>query len=293
MLELGAPAQAFCFVELFARARLVTLELKHQAERVVRGRQIRPQVNRATQGGRRSSPVLPGFQHRAEGIVRIRISRVRRNRSAKRRRRPVQLALMPVDDAHRVVGFRAGLDGERAFELGERFRQTIRASEDERQVVARESVAGIELQQLPEGLNRSLQVLFGLGEAQREVPIRIPGSLRDECARSLHRLGALAGLDEREDQVVRGLAKRRALGERAPVGVDGRVERADALERLTQPILHVGIPRRESRRFPEKGERSGVVPPAFELDRAVVRLPGTSRRVLRGDDGRVRRQQGR
>ena len=47
MLELGAAAQSFGFIELAASARLVTVQLKHQGQRVVRGRQVRPQRDRA------------------------------------------------------------------------------------------------------------------------------------------------------------------------------------------------------------------------------------------------------
>ena len=54
------------------------------------------------------------------------------------------------------MGLRSWLDGQRTFQLGQGFGQPIASPQHERQVVPREAVAGVELQQLPEGLDCSL-----------------------------------------------------------------------------------------------------------------------------------------
>ena len=117
---------------------------------------------------------------------------------------------MPVDDAHRVVRLGARLDRQRALELGERLRQPVGAPQDEREVVARQRVARCQFERAAEALDRLLDVLLRLRQPQREVAIRIVWRLGDERARTRHGFGSLAGLDQRENQVVRRLPERPA-----------------------------------------------------------------------------------
>ena len=133
----------------------------------------------------------------------------------------------------------------------------------------------------------SVDVLFRLRQPQREVAIRIAGRLSDERASALHRFGSLARLDEGENQVVDGLPKVRALGHRPAVRVDGGVERAHALERFAEPVLHVGITRREPGRLPQQREGAREIPARLQLDRPRVRVLRARRRLLR-TRGRVR-----
>jgi hypothetical protein len=92
-------------------------------------------------------------------------------------------------------------------------------------------------------------------------PVGVVWGGGDEGARLLQRLGTSPGLDQREYQVVGGLLRIRAGGQRPLEGVDGGIERAQALERLAQPILHVGIERRRDQR----PARAGRVRPGRSL----------------------------
>ena len=103
----------------------------------------------------------------------IGVLRLDRNCRAERRGRPIQVALVPVDDAHRVMCFGAWFDRERALELGERLRQSIGATENEREVVARQRVARCQFERPAKADNRTVDVLLRLRQSQREVPIRI------------------------------------------------------------------------------------------------------------------------
>ena len=141
---------------------------------------------------------------------------------------------------------------------------------------------GCQLEHLAKGRDRALHVLLGLRQPQREVAIGIPRRLGDEHARTCHGFGPLAGLDERQNQVVRRLPERGTLGERVPERVDGGVERANAFERLPKPVLDVGVARGEPRGFPEEREGRGVVALGFERDRAIVGLPRARRLLCAG-----------
>ena len=105
--------------------------------------------------------------------MRVGVPRLGGHRCAQGADRAVELALMPVNDAHQVVRLWPGFDRQRALELGECLRQPIGAPEDEREVVARQRVARCQFERPPEALDRLLDVLFGLCEPQREVAIRI------------------------------------------------------------------------------------------------------------------------
>ena len=179
----------------------------------------------------------------------------------------------------------ARLDLERALQRRDRLGRLVRALEDEREIVERKRVAGVELQDAPERADGFSHVLLRLRQPQREMTIRIVGRLSNERASALHRFGALARLDERENQVVDGLAKVRALGHRPAVRVDRGVERPHAVERFPEPVLNVGITRREPGRLPQQRERAREIPARLQLDRPRVRVLRARRRLLRTRGG--------
>ena len=67
--------------------------------------------------------------------------------------------------------------------------------------------------------------------------------------------------------------------ERRAVRGHRAVERTDAIERLAEGVLNVGVPRREGRRFPQERQRGGVIRLVLQVDRLPINRPRAS--VLR------------
>ena len=115
----------------------------------------------------------------------------------------------------------------------------------------------------------------------------------NEGLRPQHRLLALAGLDQRQDQIIRGFPEsagvRRALAE----GVDRGIERADAVERFAERVLNIGVARRGAGGIPEERQRGRVVSLSLEPNRACIGVPRRTRLGLPGCRSALRRRKRR
>ena len=158
---------------------------------------------------------------------------------------------MPVDHAKGVERLGARLDLHRALERLHGLGQAIGALEHERQVVARERMSRVQFQGAAERRDRGIDILFGFGKAQGEVAVRILRRFGQERFRPRHRLLAVASLHQRQNEVVGRLSEPGPFGERTAERIDRGVERADAVERLSECVLDIGIVGGNARGVPE------------------------------------------
>ena len=139
------------------------------------------------------------------------------------------------------------------------------------------------------GADRLVHVLLGLRQAEREVALGIARRFRHARARPLDGLRAAARLCQRQREAVVGAGEVRPRRDRAAIGVDGRIERPDPLERLSQPLLHVRVARRQPGRFPEQRQRRRLVAVGLELNGARVEVFGGLLRRARSRASRTSR----
>ena len=140
--------------------------------------------------------------------------------------------------------------------------------------------------------DRLVHVLLGLRQAEREQALGIARRFRHTRARPLDSLRAAAGLYQRQREAVVGAGEVRPRRDRAAIGVDGRVERPNPLERLPQPLLHVRVARRQPGRFPQQCQGRRLIALGLELDGAGVEVAGGRRLGSQHEQGEQGRAEG-
>ena len=213
-----------------------------------------------------------------------------------RRRGLREVRLLEVEAAEREVGFGPAVDGRGATRRRDGLVDAIDALQQERQVVVGERVVGLPGDHLAQRPHRGVDVLFRLGQSEREEPLGVGGLRRHPALGPADRVRAPPGLRQGDDQVVHRPAEVGPMLQRALVGVDGGIQGADPFERLAEPVLDVGVGRRGSGRGPQQRQGGRVVAVRLERHRLVVGPPGGSgvlgrmaRRRQRHDDGQHRR----
>ena len=126
----------------------------------------------------------------------------------------------------------------------------------------------------PERADRLVHVLLGLRQAEREVALGIARRFRHARRAPARPPPGRGPPCQHQRQAVVGADEIRPGRDRAAIGVDRRIERPDPLERLSQPLLHVRVARRQPGRLPEQRQRGGLVAVGLELDGAGVEVFG-------------------
>ena len=188
------------------------------------------------------------------------------------------------------------LDRERPLQRVDRVPGPIDALQQQPQVVERERVIRAQRDDAPERLHRFVDVLLRLRQAEREQPLDRSRARQSRApARAPTASRPRPALTSASVRLLSATTKSGRAANARLIGVDRRIERADTIERLAKPVLHVRIARRRPRRLPEQHERGGIVPLLFELEGAgvggfgVLRLCGREQQEQGRTDGSTRR----
>ena len=142
--------------------------------------------------------------------------------------------------------------------------------QQEAEVIERQRVIGTDSDHAPEGLHRLVHVLFRLRQAECEQAIDVRRSSVRSRPRPLDRLAAPSRLGQRQREIVVGSHELRPRRQSTLIGIDRRVQRADAVEGLSQAVLDVRVARRLAGGFPEQRQRGRMVTVFLELQGARV-----------------------